>query len=138
MRLMWLWALLYGIVAGPVLFLMGLALVLGFAFGYSGGTGGDVGGFGSGLALFTATGGFLALITGMILLLVRRKSAVGRVVSLVGIGLYHVAALGVVVATAVIWLLHGFTPQVIYVYAIIAVFVILPAVFMFRRLRRAQ
>ena len=138
MRFMWLWVLFYGLVAGVVLFLLGLALTLGFAFGYSGGSGGDVGGLGSGLALFTSAGGFLALITGMILLLVRGKSGAGRVVSLVGIGLYHVAALGVVVATAVIWLLHGFSPQVIYVYAIIAVFVILPAVFMARRLRRAQ
>jgi len=138
MRFMWLWVLFYGLVAGVVLFFLGLALTLGFAFGYSGGTGGDVGGLGSGLAMFTSAGGFLALITGMILLLVRGKSGAGRVVSLVGIGLYHVAALGVVVATAVIWLLHGFTPQVIYVYVIIAVLVVLPAVFMFRRLRRAQ
>jgi len=138
MRFMWLWVLFYGLVAGVVLFLLGLALTLGFAFGYSGGSGGDVGGLGSGLALFTSAGGFLALITGMILLLVRGKSGAGRVVSLVGIGLYHVAALGVVVATAVVWLLHGFTPPVIYVYAVVAVWVVLPGVFMFRRLRRAQ
>jgi len=138
MRFMWLWVLLYGIVAGAALFFLGLALVLGFAFGYSGGTGGDIGGFGSELALFTSTGGFLALIAGMILLLVRRKSALGRVLSLVGIGLYHVAALGVVVAASVVWLLRGFGPEVIYVYAIVAFLVVLPAVFMFRRLRRAQ
>jgi len=138
MRFMWLWVLLYGIVAGAALFFLGLALVLGFAFGYSGGTGGDIGGFGSELALFTSTGGFLALIAGMILLLVRRKSALGRVLSLVGIGLYHVAALGVVVAASVVWLLRGFGPEVICVYAIVAFLVVLPAVFMFRRLRRAQ
>jgi len=138
MRLMWLWVLLYGLVAGAALFLLGLALTLGFAFGYSGGTGGDIGEFGSGLAIFTSMGGFLALVTGMILLLVRGKSGAGRVVSLVGIGLYHVAALGVVVATAVVWLLHGFGPEIIYVFAIVALLVVLPGVFMFRRLRRAQ
>ena len=138
MRLMWLWVLLYGVVAGLALFLLGLALTLGFAFGYSGGTGGDVGGFGSGLALFTSAGGFLALVTGMILLLVRRKSVAGRVVSLVGIGLYHVAALGVVVAASVVWLLHGFGPEIAVVFAIIALLVVLPGVFMVRRLRRAH
>jgi hypothetical protein len=137
MRLMWLWVLLYGLVVGAALFGLGLALTLGFAFGYSGGTGGDVGGFGSGLALFTSAGGFLALVAGMILLLIRRTVAAGRVVSVVGIGLYHVAALGVVVATAVVWLLHGFGSEIAVVFAIIAVLVVLPAVFMFRRLRRA-
>jgi hypothetical protein len=93
---------------------------------------------GSGLALFASMGGFLALITGMILLLVRGKSGVGRVVSLVGIGLYHVAALGVVTATAVVWLLHGFGPEVVYVFAVVAFLVVLPGVFIFRGLRRAQ
>jgi hypothetical protein len=83
-------------------------------------------------------GGFLALVTGMILLLVRAKSVAGRVVTLVGIGLYHVAALGVVTATAVVWLLHGFGPEIVIVFAIIAVLVVLPAVFIFRILRRAQ
>ena len=138
MRFMWFWGLLYGLVAGAALFLLGLALVLGFAFGYSGGTGGDIGGLGSGLALFTSAGGFLALVTGMILLLVRRKSVAGRVVSLVGIGLYHVAALGVVVAASVVWLLHGFGPEIAVVFAIIALLVVLPGVFMVRRLRRAH
>jgi len=138
MRFMWLWVLFYGLVAGVVLFFLGLALTLGFAFGYSGGSGGDVGGLGSGLAMFTSAGGFLAFVTGMILFLVRGRSAAGRVVSLVGIGLYHVAALGVVAAASVIWLLRGFSPPVIYVFAMVAVWVVLPGVFMFRRLRRAQ
>jgi len=138
MRFMWLWVLLYGLVAGVVLFGLGLALTLGFAFTFVGGAGGDVGGFGSGLALFTSAGGFLALLTGMILLLVRGKSGAGRVVSAVGIGLYHVAALGVVVAASVVWLLHGFGPEIAVVFAIIAVMVVLPGVFIFRRLRRAQ
>jgi len=138
MRLMWLWVLLYGLVVGVALFGLGLALTLGFAFGYSGGAGGDVGGFGSGLALFTSAGGFVALITGMILLIIRRTVAAGRVVSLVGIGLYHVAALGVVTATSVVWVMSGFGSGVILVYAIVAFLVVLPAVFMFRRLRRAQ
>jgi len=138
MRLMWLWVLLYGLVAGAVLFLLGLALTLGFAFGYSGGAGGDIGGFGSELALFTSAGGFAALITGMILLLIRRTVTAGRVVSMVGIGLYHVAVLGVVTASAVVWVLRGFDSYVIIVYALVAMVVVLPAVFMFRRLRRAQ
>jgi len=138
MRFMWLWVLLYGIVVGLALFLLGLALTLGFAFGYSGGTGGDIGGFGSGLALFTSMGGFLALVTGAILFIIHARSIAGRVLSLVGIGLYHVAALGVVMATVVVWLLHGFGPEVVYVFAIVALLVVLPGVFMFRRLRRAQ
>ena len=138
MRFMWFWVLLYGLVAGVVLFFLGLALVLGFAFGYSGGTGGDIGEFGSGLALFTSVGGFLALITGMILLLVRAKSGAGRVVSLVGIGLYHVAALGVVMATSVIWVLRGFVPEITIVFAIVAVFVVMPGVFIALKLRRVQ
>jgi hypothetical protein len=138
MRLMWLWVLLYGLVAGAVLFLLGLALTLGFAFGYSGGAGGDIGGFGSELALFTSAGGFVVLIAGMILLLIRRTVTAGRVVSMVGIGLYHVAALGVVTASAVVWVLRGFDSYVIIVYALVAMVVVLPAVFMFRSLRRAQ
>lgn len=137
MRLMWLWVLLYGIAAGLALFLLGLALTLGFAFGYSGGTGGDVGGFGSGLAMFASMGGFVALVAGAIFLLFRAKSVAGRVLSLVGIGLYHVAALGVVTATAVVWLLRGFGPEIVYVFAIVVLLVVLPAVFMFRRLRWA-
>jgi hypothetical protein len=138
MRFMWLWLLLYGLVAGAALFGLGLALTLGFAFGYSGGPGGDVGGFGSGLALFTSAGGFLALVAGMILLLIRRTVAAGRVVSVVGIGLYHVAALGVVAATSVVWVVSGFGSNIILVYAIVAVMVVLPGVFIFLRLRRAQ
>jgi hypothetical protein len=138
MRLMWLWVLLYGIVAGVVLFGLGLALTLGFAFGYSGGAGGDIGGFGSGLALFTSAGGFAALVTGMILLLVRCTAAAGRVVSMVGLGLYHLAALGVVTATSIVWVMSGFGQAVVLVFAIVALLVVLPAVFMFRRLRRAQ
>jgi hypothetical protein len=138
MRLMWLWLLLYGIVLGLVLFFLGLALGLGFAFSYSGGTGGNIGELGSRLALFTSMGGFLALVTGAILFIIHARSVAGRVLSLVGIGLYHVAALGVVMATVVVWLLHGFGPEVVYVFAIVALLVVLPGVFMFRRLRRAQ
>jgi hypothetical protein len=138
MRYMWLWVLLYAIVLGLVLFGLGLALTLGFAFGYSGGAGGDVGGFGGGLALYTSMGGFLALIVGAILFIIHAKSVTGRVLSLVGIGLYHVAALGVVVAASVVWLLHGFGPEIVIVFAIVAVVVVLPGVFMFRRLRRLQ
>jgi hypothetical protein len=138
MRYMWLWVLLYAIVLGLVLFGLGLALTLGFAFGYSGGAGGDVGGFGGGLALYTSMGGFLALIVGAILFIIHAKSVTGRVLSLVGIGLYHVAALGVVVAASVVWLLHGFGPEIAVVFAIVALLVVLPGVFIFRRLRRAQ
>jgi len=111
---------------------------LGFAFGYSGGTGGDIGGFGSGLALYTSMGGFLALIVGAILFIIHAKSVTGRVLSLVGIGLYHVAALGVVIAASVVWLLNGFGSEIAVVFAIIAVVVVLPGVFLFRRLRRAH
>jgi uncharacterized membrane protein len=74
----------------------------------------------------------------MILLLIRRTVAAGRVVSVVGIGLYHVAALGVVAATSVMWVMSGFGSNIILVYAIVAVMVVLPGVFIFRRLRRAQ
>ena len=83
-------------------------------------------------------GGFLALIVGAILFIIHAKSVAGRVVSLIGIGLYHIAALGVVMATSAIWVLRGFAPEVIYVYAIVAVFVVLPGVLIARRLRRAQ
>ena len=138
MRLMWLWLLLYGIVLGLVLFFLGLALGLGFAFSYSGGTGGNIGELGSRMALFASMGGFLALIVGAILFIIHAKSVAGRVVSLIGIGLYHIAALGVVLATSAIWVLRGFAPEVIYVYAIVAVFVVLPGVLIARRLRRAQ
>ena len=138
MRFMWLWVLLYGLVAGVALFFLGLALGLGFAFSYVGGTGGNIGGFASGLALFASMGGFVALIAGMILLLVRARSEAGRVVSLVGMGLYHIAAVGVVLAASIVWVLRGFSPEVVYVYAVVAVLVVLPAVFMFRRLRRAH
>jgi hypothetical protein len=134
---MWLWVLLYAIVLGPVLFGLGLALTLGFAFGYSSGIGSDIGGLGSGLALYTSMGGFLALVAGAILFIIHAKSVAGRWVSMVGIGLYQVAALGVVMAVSVVWLLHGFGPEIAVVLAIVALLVVLPGVFMFQRLRRA-
>jgi hypothetical protein len=137
MRLMWLWVLIYGIALGLVLFFLGLSLTVGFAFSYAGGTAGDVGAFGSGLTLFAVMGGFVALIAGVILFIINARSAAGRIVSLVGIALYHVAALGVIMAVSAIWVLRGFSPQVVYVYAIVAFLVVLPAVFMVRRLKRA-
>ena len=137
MRLIWLWVLLYGVILGPVLFFLGLTLSLGFAFGYSGDVSGDVGGFGSGLALFTVMGGFVALVTGAMLFIIHAKSAAGRVASLIGIGLYHFAALGLMVAASIVWALRGFDPAVVYVYAAVALLVVPPGVFLFRKLWRA-
>ena len=134
MRLTWLWVLLYGVILGLVLFFLGLSLGLGFAFNLMGGTTGDIGGFSSELALFATMGGFVALIVGAILFIIHSKSVLGRVLSLIGIGLYHVAALGVVMAASVIWVERGFSPVVVYVYAAVAVLVVLPGVLMFRRL----
>ena len=76
----------------------------------------------------------MALIVGAILFIIHSKSVLGRVLALIGIGLYHVAALGAVMAVSVIWVERGFSPVVVYVYAAVALLVVLPGVFMFRRL----
>jgi len=137
MRLMWLWVLLYAVILGPVLFGLGLALCFGFAWSPLGGITGDVGEIGCSAATFSPMGGFVALIAGVILFIISAKSVAGRVVSLVGISLYHVAALGVVLATTVTWFGRGFSTEVIYAVAAAVVAVVLPGVFIARRLRRA-
>ena len=135
MRLMWLWVFLYAVIVGLILLILG-------AFAASGPTGAVTGirkVVGS-VCGYVTLGGFLVCFAGMIFLLIRRTVAAGRVVSLIGLGFYYVAALGVVVAGTMSELSPsrefsaGGTAFIVF---LVAVPVGLPAFFMTRTLRRA-
>jgi hypothetical protein len=156
MRRMWLWVLLYAIVLGLVLLFMGVGALLGLALFSPGSAALNallspgssplaivIGVAAGGIGVLATMVGFLALIAGMIFLLIRRTVAVGRVVSLIGIGLYHLAALGIVLAASMIMSTGGSSPWNIVVFTLLAilaaaVIVFLPAFFMTRTLMRAQ
>ena len=97
--------------------------------------------------IFATMAGFAALITGMILLLVRRTVTAGRLTSLIGMGFYHLAALGLILATSIgisanmdnsggsQWDIVVFIPLAILAGAVT---IFLPAFFIDRTLIRAQ
>jgi len=151
MRLMWLWVLLYALGIGLILFIIGLftALCCGEVETPSGivitqnGTAYDIWLIAAMVAFIAPVCGFLVFIPGTILLLIRRKFSAGRVVSLIGIGLYHLAALGVVLAGAMQSAMSVGSPWdiviAIAIYILVmAVIVALPAFFIIRKFRRLQ
>jgi hypothetical protein len=139
MRLMWLWVLLYTIVAGFMLLLMGFRFTFGFALSYFHGTAADIGQGASSVALIAPMIGILVLIAGVILLLIRGKFSVGRMVSLVGTGIYYFSFLALVLA-AIIFIILSNSPSwwrdAVFTFAA-AVFVGLPGFFITRAFKRA-
>jgi hypothetical protein len=139
MRLMWLWVLLYTIVAGFMLLLMGFRFTFGFALSYFHGTAADIGQGAGSVALFAPMVGVLVLIAGVILLLIHGKFQAGRMVSLVGTWIYYFSLLALVVA-AVIFIILSSSPSwwrdAVFTFAT-AVFVVLPGFFITRALSRA-
>ena len=140
MRLMWLWVFLYATGIGLMLFFLAFAIWWGLDMNPPIGIAYDIGQIAAKVGFFAPMGGFLALIAGMVFLLIRRTVAAGRVVTLIGLGFYYVAALGVVVAGTMSELSPsrefsaGGTAFIVF---LVAVPVGLPAFFMTRTLRRA-
>jgi len=145
MRRMWLWVLLYAIGAGIIMLFMGLFMGLGLgeevrpsapsviAF--------DIGEIALLVGMCAPLVGFWVFIAGIIFLLIRGRSAAGRVASLIGMGFYYVAAFGIVLAASMLWVLCGFSPDCflyMIVFAIVAACVVLPGVLIARKFRRLQ
>ena len=99
----------------------------------------DIGEVTAHLILFGVLIGFLVCLAGMILLLIRHTVAVGRLISLIGLGFYYLAAIGDVLCYSLYITEQRITPQDIVISTLItAVVVGLPAFFMTRTLIRAQ
>lgn len=135
MRLMWLWVLLYALVIGFLLFTMGIVLGIGYTYSHPSSVSANIAKTACLIILVVTVGGFFAFLVGIISLLVRGKVVASLVAILTGIGLYHVAAAGVVVAAAISWEPPWETLVLILVTAVIAS---LPGFFIARILRRAQ
>ena len=137
MRLMWLWVLLYAVVIGLGLGLMGFGMAMASAIGSASNPDVVIGVPPALACIFLTMVGFLALIAGMIFLLIRRTVAAGRVVSLIGLGFYYIAALGLILSAliAIPW-----SPpwEIVVLILAVAVPVGLPAFFITRTLIRAQ
>lgn len=134
MRRMWLWVLLYALWIGFILLFFGM---VGWGPPLSG-IAGDIRQIAVMVGGGAALGGFVVCLAGMILLLIRRTVAVGRVVSLIGIGFSYVAALAFVLASFAPELLSPSwgSLEVISSYIFIAaVFIGLPGFFIMRKLR---
>jgi hypothetical protein len=134
MRLMWLWVLLYAIVLGLILLILGL-------FAESGPEGGVTGirvivGL---VSVVAALGGLVVGIMGGIFL-ARGTVAQGKAVSLFGIWLYYIAAFGIILASFMSENSSFGTPtvEIVVLTIFVAVFVGLPGFFLMRTLQRAQ
>jgi hypothetical protein len=139
MRRMWLWVLIYAFGVGFMLFFLAFGTGWQLDMHPPSGIAYDIGQIAMWVGFWTPMGGFLVCLAGMVLLLIRRTVAAGRVVSLIGLGCYYVAALAVVI-TIVMGMLppNEFSPGRLVSYiAFIAVPVGLPAFFMTRTLLRA-
>jgi hypothetical protein len=145
MRRMWLWVLLYAIGAGIIMLVMGLFMGLGFdeglhptatsVFAF------DIGEIALLVGMCAPLVGFWVFVVGIIFLLIRGKSGVGRVVSLIGIGFYYVAALGIVLTASMLWVLCGSSPDCflyLIVFAIVAACIVLPGIYITRKFRQLQ
>jgi hypothetical protein len=139
MRLMWLWVLLYTIVAGFMLLLMGFTFTLGFALSYFHGIAANIGQGASSVALIAPMVGVLVLIAGFILLLIRGKFQAGRTVSLVGTWIFYFSLLALVVAAIIFTILSGspsWWRDAVFTFATVVI-VGLPGFFITRALSRA-
>ena len=139
MRLMWLWILLYALGIGYLLVFLAFGIGWGVGMDPPSGIAYDIGNIACYVGLLTPIAGFLVCFAGMILLLIRRTVAVGRVVSLIGLGFYYVAASAVVLEFSMGMLPPNefSTGWLIGFIAFLAVVVGLPGFFMTRTLRRA-
>jgi hypothetical protein len=137
MRFMWLWVLLYALVVGFLLAFLGFTMGFSLATNNPGGIFLAIGIIANIVCIFAVMVGFLVFIAGFILLLIRGKFAKGRVLSLIGIGFYYVAALGLIlqVYTSPLW---GLLWEIVVTIIAIVVFVGLPGFFITRSLRQAQ
>ena len=141
MRLMWLWIILYALGIGWLLVYLAFGIAWGLGMNPPSGIASDIVNIAGGVGLLTPMAGFLVCFAGMIFLLIRRTVAAGRVVSLIGLGFYYVAALGVVVAGT----MPDLSPSrefsaggTAFFVFLLAVPVGLPAFFITRTLIRAQ
>lgn len=135
MRLMWLWVLLYALVIGFLLFIVGIVLEIGYDYSHPSSVSANIAKTACLITILMTVGGFFAFLVGIISLLVHGKVVASLVATLTGIGFYHVAAAGVIVTAAISWEPPWETLVLIAVTAVIAS---LPAFFIARTLRQAQ
>jgi hypothetical protein len=141
MRLMWLWVLLYAIVIGLALFCWGIANFWGLSEGtyHPQGIALDIGQSASFGSIFTTIAGFAVLFAGFILLLIPSKFSAGRVVSVIGICFYYIAALAVVLAASIDWASRDFRLNSPFLPALLTAAVVFFLGFLImRKLRRLQ
>jgi hypothetical protein len=132
---MWLWVLLYALVVGTVLLNVGTGIKYCLVEVQPHDTAYDIQQLASTVCIWALVVSFLVFFVGIIVLLVRSTSAAGRVVSLIGMGFYYVAASGIVLAVAI----SGGWPSEILVFILaIAVVVGLPGFFITRKFRQLQ
>jgi hypothetical protein len=134
MRHMWLWVLVYAIGAGFILLVCAFFTVLLPGHYLISDIVSKIWRISYMVGLVTTLCGFWVLIAGFVLLLIRGKFSAGRLVSLVGIGFYYLAALGFFLAGTVSW-----TPaRGTFIAFVLAACVCLLGFFLMRTLRRAQ
>jgi hypothetical protein len=134
MRRMWLWVLLYALVIGILLFVMGIVISTGYTYSHPTSVSANIAKTACLITIIATVGGFFGFLVGFISLLVHGKAVASLVAVLIGIGLYHVAAAGVVVAAAISWKSPWATLILIVITAVVAS---LPGFFIARSLRRA-
>jgi hypothetical protein len=141
MRLIPVWVLLYALGIGFALLFWGLAtfwglgldsnLLSGIAYNIT-----EIASIG---ITVTPMAGFAALFVGFILLLIRGTFSAGRVVSLIGIWLYYIAALGLVLVASMVWVSQDFRLDSTFLPSLLtAAFVFLLGFFIMRKLNRLQ
>jgi hypothetical protein len=127
MRFIPAWVLLYGFVLGCAMLYMGFAT----AFGLSD--------FRLMVFVWSVTlAGAVVLLAGFILLLIPSKFSAGRVLSVIGICLYYVAALGIILATSIYGYRYWETWEIVVFIIATAVCVGLPGFLITRKLNRLQ
>jgi MFS family permease len=135
MQRMWRWVLIYALIGGAIMALptMGV-LIIGVLCSAGGGASLIISAIVSLLTCLGTIGGFSVLMASAIFF--RSDDKMGRLLSLIGIGLYIVAAL-VIVPIASIYLVAE-SSQLIYLFvaALTVLFVITPGVLIALKLRR--
>jgi hypothetical protein len=133
---MWLWVLLYAIGAGFILLVCAFFTVLLPGHYLVSVIASKIWYISFMIALIALMCGFWVLIAGFVLLLIRSKFSAGRVVSLIGMWVYYIAALGFFLAAA---MSEGkFWENIGFAFAIVVVPVFLPGFFIMRKFRRLQ
>jgi len=135
MRLMWLWVLIYALVGGAIMALPTLAVFIGFVLSSAGsGSYFIISAIVCLLICFGTTGGFSVLMASAIFF--RSDDKMGKPLTLIGIGLYIVAALVIAPAAIINWVDESSQPMYLYASALTVLLVIIPGVLIALKLWR--